>query len=47
MANYHLEARIISRGKGRSVTGAVSYISGRTLRDSYTGRICFNPYKTS
>lgn len=35
MANYHLEVKSISRGKGHSVTGRVSYISGRPLYDSY------------
>ena len=42
MANYHFETKIISRGKGGSVTGAVSYICGRTLRDSYNGRTYYN-----
>ncbi len=45
MANYHFETKIISRGKGRSVTGAVSYICGRTLRDSYTGKTYYNHRK--
>ena len=35
MANYHLEITVISRGKGRSLTRAVHYISGKRLRDSY------------
>lgn len=42
MANYHFETTIISRGKGRSVTGSVSYICGRTLRDSYNDKIYHN-----
>ncbi len=42
MSNYHLETKIISRGKGRSVTGAVSYISGRILRDNYNGKTHYN-----
>ncbi len=42
MANYHFEATIISRGKGRSVTGSVSYICGRTLHDSYKSRTYHN-----
>lgn len=42
MANYHFETKIISRGKGRSVTAAVGYISGKTLRDSYTGKTYYN-----
>ena len=42
MANYHFETMIISRGKGRSVTGSVSYICGRTLRDSYNDKTCYH-----
>lgn len=42
MANYHLEIKIISRGKGRSVTAAMGYISGKTLRDSYNGKTYYN-----
>ena len=42
MANYRLETKIISRGKGRSVTSSASYICGRTLRDSYNGRTYYN-----
>ena len=42
MANFHLEATIISRGKGRSVTAAVGYISGKTLRDNYSGKTYYN-----
>ena len=45
MANYHFETTIISRGKGRSVTGSVSYICGRTLHDSYKNRTYHNPRK--
>lgn len=42
MANYHFETTIISRGKGRSVTGAVSYISGRKLHDCYKETMYYN-----
>lgn len=42
MANYHFETKIISRGKGRSVTAAVGYINGKTLRDSYSGKTYYN-----
>lgn len=42
MANYHLETKIISRSKGRSVTAAMGYISGKTLRDSYNGKTYYN-----
>lgn len=45
MPNYHLEATIIGRGKGRSVTGAASYVCGRTLRDSYYNRTHCNRRK--
>ena len=38
MANYHFEATVISRGKGRSITGSVNYISGVRLRDYYSNR---------
>ena len=45
MANYHLEIKPISRGKGHSVTSRVSYISGRPLHDSYKDRLYSNPRK--
>lgn len=45
MSNYHFEASIISRGKGRSVTGSVSYISGRTLHDRYNDKTCYHHRK--
>lgn len=45
MANYHFETTVISRSKGRSVTGSVSYICGRTLHDSYKNRTYHNPRK--
>lgn len=35
MANFHLEVKNISRGKGRSITKAAHYISGERLRDTY------------
>lgn len=38
MANYHLEIKNISRGKGRSITKAANYISGERLRDNYNDR---------
>lgn len=38
MSNYHFEVKIISRGKGRSVTSSVSYISGRALHDVHSGK---------
>ena len=38
MSNYHFEVTIISRGKGRSVTSSVSYISGRALHDIHNGK---------
>lgn len=42
MANFHLEVEIISRGKGRSISNAISYISGLKIRDEYNGRTCYN-----
>lgn len=42
MANYHLEVQTISRGKGRSVTKLVSYISGCKLQDNYNGKIYYH-----
>lgn len=45
MSNFHLEVKLISRGKGRSVTSAVSYICGKTLHDSYNGRTYYNHRK--
>lgn len=45
MSNYHFEAAIIRRGKGRSVTGAVSYICGRKLRDYRKNRTYYNHRK--
>lgn len=38
MANYHLEIKVISRGKGRSVTRLANYISGKRLHDRYQDR---------
>ena len=35
MANYHLGIDTISRSDERSITGAISYISGKNLRDCY------------
>lgn len=35
MANYHLEVKNISRGKGRTITKAAHYISGEKLHDNY------------
>ena len=35
MANYHLEARVISRGKGGSIAERASYITGQPLHDLY------------
>ncbi|RKJ81516.1 hypothetical protein D7X33_03740 [Butyricicoccus sp. 1XD8-22] len=37
MANFHLEVKVISRGRAQSITSAVSYISGRKLFDAYKG----------
>lgn len=37
MAIYHLNAKIISRGKGQSAIAAAAYRSGERLRDEQTG----------
>lgn len=37
IANFHLEVKAISRGRGHSVTGRVNYITGERLRDIYNG----------
>ncbi len=41
MANFHFEVKVISRGKGRSLTKAVNYISGCRLYDSYKSKIYY------
>ncbi len=33
MSNYHLEIKIISRGKGQSIAHSMSYITGRNLSE--------------
>ncbi len=38
MANFHLEIKNISRGKGRSITKAAHYISGERLHDTYNDK---------
>lgn len=45
MAIFHMEVTAISRGGGGSVTGAVSYTCGRTLRDSYYNKTHYNHRK--
>lgn len=35
---YHMEVSILSRGKGRSLGASLSYISGKKIHDSYSGR---------
>ena len=37
MAIYHLEAKIISRGAGRSAIAAAAYQSGEKLYNAYDG----------
>lgn len=41
--NYHFETSIISRRKGRSVTGSVSYITGQKLYDCNKNKMYNNP----
>lgn len=45
MASYHLNAGIISRGDGGSVTAADAYIGGEKLRDYYDGKIHDRSYR--
>lgn len=45
MASYHLNASIVSRGAGRSVTSAAAYISGEKLRDNYDGKVHDRSYR--
>ena len=42
MANYHLEIKNISRGKGRTITKAAHYISGEKLHDYYTDKTYYH-----
>ena len=37
MAIYHLSAKVISRGKGKSATAAAAYRAGEKITDSLTG----------
>lgn len=39
MASYHLNAKAISRAKGRSATGAAAYRSGTEIADQRTGEV--------
>lgn len=38
MSNFYFRVDNISRGKGRSITRLMNYISGRTLYDCYNGK---------
>ena len=38
MANYHFEVGITSRKRGRSAAAALSYQSGKRIRDNYYGK---------
>ena len=42
MANYHLEIKNISRGKGRTITKAAHYISGEKLHDYYNDKTYYH-----
>ena len=37
MAIYHLSAKVISRGKGKSATAAAAYRAGEKITDKRTG----------
>lgn len=43
MANYHLDLKNISRGKGQSITSQLTYITGRSLYDIYLGKTYYHP----
>jgi ATP-dependent exoDNAse (exonuclease V) alpha subunit len=45
MAIFHLNVRIVSRGKGGSITATAAYNSGEKLRDNYTGKIHNRSYR--
>ena len=45
MACFHLNASVISRGHGKSVTAASAYVSGEKLRDMYNGLIYDRSYR--
>ena len=45
MASYHLNAGIVSRGNGGSITAVAAYISGEKLRDNYDGKIHDRSYR--
>lgn len=40
MSNFHLEVKTISRGKGKSITRAISYIGRMKLYDCYKSEPC-------
>jgi len=42
MSNYHFEASVISRGKGRSISKLMSYISGKQLYDNYLDKTFYH-----
>ena len=43
MANYHLELKLICRRKGQSLTGQVTYITGRPLHDIHLDKLYHCP----
>ena len=43
MANYHLELKLICRGKGQSLTRQANYITGRPLYDLYLDKLYNTP----
>ena len=45
MACFHLNASVISRGHGKSVTAASAYIAGERLYDTHEGRIHDRSYR--
>jgi hypothetical protein len=45
MAIFHFNVRIVSRGKGGSITAAAAYNSGEKLRDNFDGKIHNRSYR--
>lgn len=45
MANFHVEVGVVSRGKGKSITRAVSYVGRTKLYDYYKREHCSYPKK--
>ena len=47
MAIYHLEAKMVSRGAGRSAVAAAAYLSCSRMLNEYTGLVFLAQYQSS